>query len=101
MNELERLAAAATQGPYELRQVDGLAAIATPKGWLLENGDEEDLPDKAYIAVASPDVILSLIRELKITRAALYKCCFDLSMDSGLLLKRYERELYPETEQPK
>jgi hypothetical protein len=48
----------------------------------------------------NPDVILSLLRELKITHAALYKCCFDLGMESGLLLKRYERKLYPETEQP-
>lgn len=71
LEELERLANAATQGPYELRQVGSLAGIATPRGWLLENSDEEDLADKAYIAAASPDVILSLIRELRETKSQL------------------------------
>jgi hypothetical protein len=111
LEELERLANTATQGPYELRQVDGLAAIATPKGWLLENGDEDDLPDKAYIAAASPDVILSLIRELKIARKALMIAAEGILWDDGvggpgiemyikLAMKTAERIVYPETEQP-
>jgi hypothetical protein len=62
--ELRSLAKAATPGPWHVhRQPTGF----TPRSWWLESEAEVDIadierdPDAAYIAAASPDVVLALI----------------------------------------
>lgn len=62
--ELKALALAATPGNWELREVDGVGAIAHPHGWVLEGTDSEDLADKRFIAAASPTAVLQLLDEL-------------------------------------
>lgn len=42
-----------TPGPWEVREVDGLFAIAHPTGWVLESNDvEQDRADARLIAAA-------------------------------------------------
>ena len=42
-----------TPGPWEVREVDGLFAIAHPNGWVLESNDvEQDRADARLIAAA-------------------------------------------------
>ena len=42
-----------TPGPWEVREVDGLFAIAHPSGWVLESNDvEQDRADARLIAAA-------------------------------------------------
>jgi hypothetical protein len=62
--ELQQLAEKATPGPWECREVEGLAAIAHPKGFILESDDEQEVADKRYIAAASPDYILQLLTKI-------------------------------------
>ena len=47
-----------TPGPWEVREVDGLFAIAHPTGWVLESNDEQqDRADAKLIAV-SPEMFV-------------------------------------------
>jgi len=70
LQQLKALAQAATPGPWDYREADGISAIAHPEGWLLESGDEQECADKRYIAAASPAVVLDLIA--RIERATAY-----------------------------
>lgn len=46
--------AAAAPGPWEYREHEGLAAIACPGGWALEDGNPHpELPDKRLVVLAA------------------------------------------------
>jgi hypothetical protein len=61
--ELRRLAEAATPGPWETND-PGIVIFSEWGGWLAEDGTENQEADAAYIAAASPDVILRLLDDL-------------------------------------
>ena len=68
LDELERLAKAATPGPWEIRETHhaGTCVCSAPPGvkWhdVLSYGSDEDA---AYVAAISPDVVLGLLAEHK------------------------------------
>jgi len=117
LEELERLANAATRGEWQVHDSCSWRRIGTQEGdgnILRPTNDRDGQPnlharreDLDYIAAASPDVIISLIRELKIARKALENAVEESSRRNGEWLcavdriEEATRELYPETEQPK
>ena len=52
-----------TPGPWEIREVDGLFAIAHSGGWILESDDEQQDRADAKLIAAAPD-LLEALREL-------------------------------------
>lgn len=70
IEKLKSLALAATPGPWDYREVEGLSAIAHPLGWVLESGDEQECADKRFIAASNPATVLELIAEVERLRAA-------------------------------
>jgi hypothetical protein len=45
-----------TPGPWEVREVDGLFAIAHPTGWVLESVDPQQDRADAKLIAASPEM---------------------------------------------
>ena len=51
-----------TPGPWEVREVDGLFAIAHPTGWVLESNDEQQNRADAKLIAAAPMLLKALQR---------------------------------------
>jgi len=49
-----------TPGPWEVREANGLFAIAHPDGWVLESNDEDQDRIDARLIAAAPDMLASL-----------------------------------------
>lgn len=49
-----------TPGPWEVREVDGLFAIAHRDGWVLDSNDEQQDRADAKIIAAAPDMLEAL-----------------------------------------
>lgn len=49
-----------TPGPWEAREVDGLFAIAHPRGWVLESNNEQQDRADAWLIAAAPDLLEAL-----------------------------------------
>jgi len=106
LEELERLANAATKGPW----ISTGSYVWTTKGngvidMPLTHGYDSELykKDADYIASFSPDVILSLLRELRIAQRTLDLACTEKFVTKewiDCLKRKAQLELYPETEQP-
>jgi hypothetical protein len=73
LDELERLAKAATPGPWEYREADGSAAVCHRGGWVeaILPGSPQENSDAAYCAAANPATILALTAEVRRLRADL------------------------------
>lgn len=58
MDEWERLEREATAGPWEVREHDGLSAVAHPTGWAMEDDDTRaaDLRLSAFLRNRSPEL---------------------------------------------
>jgi hypothetical protein len=56
LDAVEARAKAATPGPWELREHEGLSAICHPHGWVLEDSADADMRDRRFIAAAREDV---------------------------------------------
>lgn len=64
-----------TPGPWEVREHQGLFAIAHPSGWVLESGDvRQDRADAKLIA-AAPDLLQACCEMLKAMKR--YGCDVD------------------------
>lgn len=70
LQKLKEVALAATPGRWEYREADGMAAIASPTGWVMDDLSEQTLRDIEYCAAANPTAILALIAEVEQARAA-------------------------------
>ena len=46
-----------TPGPWEVREADGLFAIAHPRGWVLESNNEQQDRADARLIAAAPDLL--------------------------------------------
>jgi len=72
LDALEAAARAATPGPWEFREADGLCDIAVPDGWLLQSDSESaNRRDAQYVAAANPAVVLELVHRLREAEALL------------------------------
>jgi hypothetical protein len=109
LEELERLAKGATFGPTAPRYVPSEMPVScVPYGVisttsLLETCRVWEREDALFYAAASPDVILSLIRELKIAKKIIDNEAKKRVLPDLWKKSMYEdatREIYPETEQP-
>jgi hypothetical protein len=49
-----------TPGPWEVREVDGLFAIACRDGWVLESNDEQQDRADAKLIAAAPELYAAL-----------------------------------------
>ena len=49
-----------TPGPWEVREHEGLFAIAHPTGWVLESNDEQQDRTDARLIAAAPDLLAAL-----------------------------------------
>jgi hypothetical protein len=54
-----------TPGPWEVREADGLFAIAHKHGWVLESNDEEQDRADAKLIAAAPIMLEALQRIVK------------------------------------
>lgn len=54
--EIDARVEAATKGPWELREHEGLSAIAHPTGFVLEDDYDADMRDRRFIAHARTDI---------------------------------------------
>lgn len=50
-----------TPGPWELREVEGLFAIAHPRGWVLESNNEQQDRADARLIAAAPDLLAACL----------------------------------------
>ena len=46
-----------TPGPWEVRELDGLFAIAHKGGWVMESGDEQQDRTDAKLIAAAPEML--------------------------------------------
>ena len=58
---IDALADAASRGPWECREGDGLAAILTPDGWLEDCSAEQEVANARFMAAANPAVVRALV----------------------------------------
>ena len=58
---LDALAGAASRGPWECREADGLAAILTQDGWLEDCSAEQEVANARFTAGANPAVVRALV----------------------------------------
>ena len=74
------LDAGPTAGPWELRVVDDLGAVAGGNGWVdaVSAGGEQELKDAAHIAACSPDRIARLVAHVERLEKALRQCHYAL-----------------------
>jgi len=49
-----------TPGPWEVREHEGLFAIAHPTGWVLESNEEQQDRADARLIAAAPDLLAAL-----------------------------------------
>jgi hypothetical protein len=49
-----------TAGPWEVREVDGLFAVAHRDGWVLESNDEQQDRADARLIAAAPELLEAL-----------------------------------------
>ena len=49
-----------TPGPWEVREVDGLFAIAHPNGWVLESSNEQQNRVDANLIAVAPNLLAAL-----------------------------------------
>jgi hypothetical protein len=72
LEQLKQAALAATPGPWEYHEGDGVAAVAHAHGWveaILPDGGQENA-DAAFCAAANPAIVLALIERLERAEAA-------------------------------
>jgi hypothetical protein len=65
-----------TPGPWEVRDHEGLFAIAHPTGWVMESSDEQQNRTDARLIAAAPD----LLEACKAALAAISSACQDGSI---------------------
>lgn len=70
LQKLKAAALAATPGPWEYREAEGMGAICHAGGWVMDDLSEQALRDTEYCATANPSAILALIAEVEQARAA-------------------------------
>jgi prophage DNA circulation protein len=61
LDHLDALAGAASRGPWECREADGLASVLTQDGWLDSCTAEQDVANARFISAANPEAIRALV----------------------------------------
>lgn len=70
LQKLKEVALAATPGPWEYREAEGMGAICHAGGWIMDDLSEQALRDTEHCATANPSAILALIAEVEQARTA-------------------------------
>jgi hypothetical protein len=97
LSELEKLAKAATPGPWSNREAEGLdECIWSDKGqaWIMYNDEFQSMPqnDSDFIAAANPETILAMIELLRDMAEELESCLVAFSEDEDIeaVLAKYK-----------